>query len=85
MPFLFLFIWCGNAFSDDSNIQDIYKIRMENRLLELEAKAAAKPVTYVVLDLIRKKYRQRVASLKKIQNGKSLRKVLGCIGLGRRY
>jgi len=55
VPFLFVFIWCGNAFSDDSNIQDIYKISMENRLLELEAKAAAKPVTYVVLDLISKK------------------------------
>ena len=55
VPFLFVFIWCSNALSDDSNIPDINKISMENRLLELEAKAAAKPVTYVVLDLISKK------------------------------
>ncbi|HLA50182.1 MAG TPA: hypothetical protein VJ000_03210 [Thermodesulfovibrionia bacterium] len=54
MPFLFVFIWCSNALSDDSNIQDI-KIRRETRLLELEAKAAAKPVAYVVLDMAKKK------------------------------
>ena len=54
VPFLFVFIWCSNALSDDSNIQDI-KIRRETRLLELEAKAAAKPVAYVVLDMAKKK------------------------------
>ncbi|HAP67131.1 MAG TPA: hypothetical protein DCQ99_04875, partial [Nitrospinae bacterium] len=55
VPFLFVFIWCSNALSDDSNIPDINKIRRETRLLELEAKAAAKPATYVVLDLAKKK------------------------------
>ncbi len=52
---LFIFLSLGTALSDDSNIQDINKIRRETRLLELEAKAAAKPVTYVVLDLAKKK------------------------------
>ena len=55
MLLLFIFLSWRPALSDDSNIQDINKIRRENRLLELEAKAASKPVTYVVLDLAKKK------------------------------
>jgi hypothetical protein len=55
VPFLFIFIWFGNALSDDSNIQDINKIKREASLLELEAKAAAKPASYVILDLTKKK------------------------------
>jgi len=54
VPFLFVFLLWSPAFSVN-NAEEENRLRKENKLLEVELKSADKPVTYVVLDMDKKK------------------------------